>query len=79
MKWKNQRRLVYLVSGNWAGWFCERCGWNLPQFGGGDQDLIALHVQADFEVHDCELFARQHWKKTPQSSQTSTSLKERHI
>jgi len=48
--------VVFLITEGWVGWFCERYGWNLPQHGGDDQDMITLHIRADFDVQDCEFF-----------------------
>jgi hypothetical protein len=62
MMWKHERRLVFATSEKWSGWFCERCCWNrrLPSLL-KERDPLASRIQAEFDTHDCEVFARENW------------------
>ena len=63
MLWKHERRLVFSVSENWKGWLCERCCWNRSQPDTSEgRSRLARSIQADFDAHDCEEFALQHWR-----------------
>jgi len=63
MLWLEERCLIYMVSEKWCGWFCARCCWNhkTPLLL-ADRDLIGAQIRQDFESHDCEVFAREHWQ-----------------
>ena len=58
-----ERRLVFDSSAQWSGWFCERCCWNrrAPE---RDAERVALAatVDAEFNAHNCEEFARSNWQ-----------------
>jgi hypothetical protein len=63
MDFTNERRLVFTISDKWAGWFCERCCWNVPAPGLlSERDKIARDVADQFTGHDCDTFARQNWR-----------------
>lgn len=64
MLWKRQRRLVFAASETWTGWLCERCCWNRPQPGSSAaRSRLAHTIQAEFDAHDCEEFALEHWRR----------------
>jgi ActR/RegA family two-component response regulator len=58
-----ERRLVFDSSAQWSGWFCERCCWHrrAPE---KDTERIAFaaSVDAEFNAHNCEEFARSNWQ-----------------
>jgi hypothetical protein len=62
MEWKHERRLIFLIGPEWAGWFCQRCCWSrqlpddLKQRG-----TVANRVDPEFRAHDCEQFAHGNW------------------
>ena len=57
------RRLVFDHDGKWAGWHCASCCWNRPAPNSEAQrQVLAAQVNAEFEAHDCEAFARENWK-----------------
>jgi len=56
-----ERRLLFAKSERWSGWFCERCCWNHPQPRlEAERAQVAKNIQAEFDEHSCETFARQH-------------------
>jgi hypothetical protein len=63
MVWKYERRLVFVASEDWSGWFCERCCWNrrLPA-SSEEKQRLARSVQSEYLLHDCTQFAHDHWK-----------------
>ena len=57
-----ERCLQHSHSPRWSGWYCERCCWNLREPNGEvERKQLARCVQAQFEAHDCESFARAEW------------------
>ena len=63
MVWKYERRLVFVISEKWSGWYCERCCWNRPQPAGlEERDRQARAVKAEYERHDCDRFAEENWQ-----------------
>ncbi len=64
MEWRFQRRLVLRVSGDWVGWFCERCHWNV-QRPTNEEDVSGwvTQIRDKFDEHSCEDFAQLHWRK----------------
>jgi hypothetical protein len=62
MEWRFERRLVFIASGQWSGWFCERCCWNQPlPILPDDRNRRASSVKEEFAKHDCNDFARKNW------------------
>jgi len=63
MEWKYQRRLVFMASSQWMGWFCERCCWS-RQFSQDKKEVAELsrNIEALFNAHDCKRFAAENWK-----------------
>jgi len=64
MEWEFQRRLLFMKSKRWTGWFCERCCWNVPT--PTDESLahtVAMTISKDFDAHSCETYAREHWRQ----------------
>ena len=63
MEWKHERRLIFLMSPGWAGWFCERCCWSrqLPADARA-RDAVAKRIEQEFPAHDCEQFAHENWE-----------------
>jgi hypothetical protein len=62
MELQHRRRLIFMKSEKWSGWFCERCCWSrvLPESAAG-RDVLAAAVGAEFNTHDCEMFAQHNW------------------
>lgn len=61
-KFKHERRLTHSEKGTFVGWYCDRCCWNRPEPGPAeDRAAYARGVQADFETHSCEAYAREEW------------------
>jgi hypothetical protein len=56
---------VFDKSEKWSGWFCERCCWNrrAPEHE-NERVALAAAIDAEFDAHDCEAFARQSWNLT---------------
>lgn len=64
MEWQHERRLVFLMSERWSGWFCERCCWNQPlPMAVGELLSLGACVGDEFGAHDCEQFALENWGK----------------
>jgi len=58
-----ERRLVFDNSEKWAGWYCAGCCWNRPEpKSETERRALAARIDAEFEAHRCEPFAREHWK-----------------
>jgi hypothetical protein len=55
-----ERRLTFEETGKWKGWSCERCCWNVPQ---AEAPTDQAKIQADFDAHSCEAFARENWDR----------------
>jgi hypothetical protein len=49
----------------WTGWTCERRCWNVP-----DRSIEATEVEAEFDAHSCEAFARANWDTADTSSES---------
>ena len=64
MQWQHERRLIFAISERWTGWFCERCCWSRPQ---PESEVkrteLAMRIESEFQAHDCESFAEQHWNR----------------
>jgi ActR/RegA family two-component response regulator len=59
-----ERRLVFDNSGKWAGWYCAGCCWNRPEPKSESERLaLAAQIDAEFNAHCCEAFAREYWKE----------------
>lgn len=59
-----ERRLDFERSTKWTGWVCSRCCWNRQQpAADGERAALAARINAEFNVHNCELFARESWKE----------------
>ena len=64
VQWQYERRLVFVASSKWLGWFCERCCWHI-KLGSVPTELDdSVKAQEEFDAHDCETYAREHWKRT---------------
>jgi len=61
LQWQHERRLVFVASPTWLGWFCERCCWNI-KLGTAPSDH-SIDAQQRFDAHDCEQFASENWKR----------------
>jgi hypothetical protein len=62
----HERRLLFAAGPHWKGWFCERCCWcQLQPENESEAAAQARRIRSEFEVHDCEKFARKHWPKPP--------------
>jgi ActR/RegA family two-component response regulator len=60
----HERRLVFDRSEKWAGWLCLRCCWNRPvPKDSAEYATLTESIQAEFDAHDCEAFARQNWRR----------------
>jgi ActR/RegA family two-component response regulator len=69
------RRLVFDSSEKWSGWFCERCCWNRPvPLSESKRVALAGRINADFNAHNCEAFARQHHAATQRRAQPLAAL-----
>lgn len=63
MIWKFERRLVFVVSEKWSGWYCERCCWSRPLPAGlEERERQARAVESEYRDHDCDQFARENWR-----------------
>lgn len=59
----DERRLVFDNSERWAGWYCAGCCWNRPEpKSESERRALAARIDAEFDAHNCETFAREHWK-----------------
>jgi ActR/RegA family two-component response regulator len=59
-----ERGLEFESSTKWTGWVCSRCCWNHQQSASdGERAALAASINAEFNAHDCELFARKSWKE----------------
>jgi DNA-binding response OmpR family regulator len=59
-----KRRLVFQGSGDWKGWYCDRCCWNLPARDGEmEGSAIVTRAELEFAEHDCERSAREGWNE----------------
>lgn len=67
LQWKHERRLVLVASPTWMGWFCERCYWHITLDTVPAEGQHSLEIQAQFDAHDCEEFARQNWTSEVES------------
>ena len=58
-----ERRLVFDSSEKWAGWYCASCCWNRPEpKSESERRALAARIDAEFDAHSCETFAREQWK-----------------
>ena len=62
LQWQHERRLVFVVTPTWLGWFCERCCWHVKLGTVPTQGEQTVHAQEQFEAHDCEKYAQLNWK-----------------
>jgi hypothetical protein len=46
------------------GWFCERCCWHIKLGSAPTKADHSIKTQEEFDTHDCEKYAREHWKDT---------------
>ena len=62
IEWTHERRLRFIRSEKWSGWFCARCCWNvaLPSRD-SDPAPLAPSVEKEFRYHDCYAFAEKYW------------------
>jgi len=62
MERKQERRLIFLMGPEWAGWYCQRCCWsrqlpaNLKERG-----TFANRIEPEFRAHDCDQFSNKNW------------------
>lgn len=70
MDWEHERRLVFGISEKWSGWLCQRCCWSrkLP-VSPSEREGFSERVSAEFEVHDCETYARENWPENSKSKE----------
>jgi CheY-like chemotaxis protein len=60
----HERRLEFESSKRWTGWVCARCCWSRPQPTSEDERVaLAASINAEFDTHNCEVFARESWEK----------------
>ena len=58
-----ERRLIFDNSEKWAGWYCASCCWNRPEpKSESERSALAARIDAEFDAHNCETFARENWK-----------------
>ena len=69
MHWQYERRLVFVATPTWLGWFCERCCWHIKLGSLPTQREQTGEAQQQFEAHDCEKFALEHWKSTAETTE----------
>jgi hypothetical protein len=67
MQWKYERRLVFVATPSWLGWFCERCCWHITLDAAPIEGQHA-ETQSQFDEHDCEEYAQQNWTRAEGSS-----------
>jgi DNA-binding response OmpR family regulator len=59
-----ERRLIFDNSQKWAGWYCAGCCWNRPApKSEGERIALAARIDAEFDAHNCEVFARENWEE----------------
>ena len=60
MERTRERRLVFVVSEKWSGWYCERCRWNrrLPAEE-EEKRRLAAAVESQFRLHQCAQFPQE--------------------
>jgi len=61
MALQHERKLVFVASPTWMGWFCERCCWHISLNKEVTPARPFPEVQSRFAEHDCEEFAKQNW------------------
>jgi len=62
LQWKHERKLVFVATPTWRGWFCERCCWHVTLDEEATPPKPFPDVESQFAAHDCEVFALQNWK-----------------
>ena len=64
IEWTHERRLRFVKSEKWSGWFCARCCWNVPLTSiDTDPATLTSTVEKEFRYHDCYAFAEQYWRQ----------------
>lgn len=62
MQWQYERRLVFVATPTWLGWFCERCCWHVKLGTVPTDREHTVKAQVEFDAHDCETYAQENWK-----------------
>jgi hypothetical protein len=62
LQWQFERRLVFIASPTWLGWYCERCCWHIKLGTVPTATDHSIKAQEEFDAHDCATYARENWK-----------------